>query len=69
MNAASIEEFETAKRLAEASSIFSRESGRFPLTGRGDVNTYALFAEYSPASAGQVWDHCAHWYRHGRNYC
>jgi hypothetical protein len=43
------EEFETAKRAAEASSIFARidgeEAGRFPLTGRGDVNTYALFAE------------------------
>lgn len=39
------EEFETAKRIAEASSVFARESGRFPLTGRGDVNTYALFAE------------------------
>ena len=43
------EEFETAKRVAEASSVFVRvpadEGGRFPLTGRGDVNTYALFAE------------------------
>ena len=43
------EEFETAKRLAESSSCFARvsgeEGGRFPLTGRGDVNTYALFAE------------------------
>lgn len=43
------EEFEVAKRTAEASSIFARvpadEGGRFPLTGRGDVNTYALFAE------------------------
>ena len=43
------EEFETAKRIAEASSVFARVSGddggRFPLTGRGDVNTYALFAE------------------------
>ena len=42
-------EFETAKRIAEASSVFARLSeedhGRFPLTGRGDVNTYALFAE------------------------
>src|SRR5262249_42417982 len=37
--------YESAKRLAEASSVFARESGRFPLTGRGDVNTYALFAE------------------------
>lgn len=40
------EEFEAAKRLAEATSVFARESGRFPLTGRGDVNTYALFAEH-----------------------
>jgi hypothetical protein len=38
-------EFELAKRLAEASSLFVGETGRFPLTGRGDVNTYALFAE------------------------
>jgi len=38
-------EFEVAKRTAEASSIFAREGGRFPFTGRGDVNTYALFAE------------------------
>lgn len=43
------EEFESAKRTAEASSVFARvpeeDCGRFPLTGRGDVNTYALFAE------------------------
>jgi len=39
------EEFEQAKRTADASSIFAREGGRFPLTGRGDVNTYSLFAE------------------------
>ena len=42
-------EFESARRLAEASSEFSRlgdiEQGRFCLSGRGDVNTYALFAE------------------------
>jgi hypothetical protein len=40
-------EFEAAKRTAEASSAFAHvgEDGRFPLTGRGDVNTYALFAE------------------------
>lgn len=41
------EEFEQSKRTAEASSIFARESGRFPLTGRGDINTYALFAEHA----------------------
>jgi hypothetical protein len=38
-----------AKREAEATSEFVRvpadEGGRFVLTGRGDVNTYALFAE------------------------
>jgi hypothetical protein len=43
------QEFEIAKRTAEAASIFARvpaeEIGRFPLTGCGDVNTYALFAE------------------------
>lgn len=42
-------EFERAKRTAEASSVFVRvagdQGGRFPLTGQGDVNTYALFAE------------------------
>jgi hypothetical protein len=39
------EAFEMAKHFAEASSVFVRESARFPLTGRGDVNTYALFGE------------------------
>jgi hypothetical protein len=38
--------FQFAKRTAEASSEFVRGSGRYPLTGRGDVNTYALFAEH-----------------------
>jgi len=41
--------FIAAKREAEAASEFARtpgeNGGRFPLTGRGDVNTYALFAE------------------------
>ncbi len=48
-------EFETTKRIAEASSVFARLSvenhGRFPLCGRGDVNTYALFAELFAALA------------------
>ena len=39
------EEFETEKRRAEATSQFIRTGGRFPLTGIGDVNTYAVFAE------------------------
>ena len=39
-------EFEFAKRASEAASVFVRKTGRFPLTGTGDVNTYALFAEH-----------------------
>lgn len=55
-------EFEMAKRVAEASSIFFSSpkdedptkiglakvsmARRYPWTGRGDVNTYALFAEH-----------------------
>ena len=49
--------FEIAKRIAEASSVFARvagdDGGRFPLAGRGDVNTYALFAELFSVLAGQ----------------
>ena len=38
-------EFLSARRSAEASSLYAHDSGRYPLTGVGDVNTYALFAE------------------------
>ncbi len=42
-------EFTAAKRLAEANSVYAHvngaDGGRFPFTGQGDVNTYALFAE------------------------
>ena len=34
-----------ALRRAEGESHFLRNSGRFPMTGRGDINTYAVFAE------------------------
>ncbi len=37
--------FAKAHREADVAKHFSRESGRFTLTGTGDVNTYALFAE------------------------
>jgi type I restriction-modification system DNA methylase subunit len=37
--------FINAKRGAEAASLFAHDSARFPLTGVGDVNLYALFAE------------------------
>ncbi|PZH17196.1 restriction endonuclease [Streptomyces sp. NTH33] len=38
-------EFTAAKRQAEGESQFLRLSLRYPLTGRGDINTYAVFAE------------------------
>lgn len=39
------EEFISARHGAEAASVYAHDSGRYPLTGVGDVNTYALFAE------------------------
>lgn len=39
------EEFLAARRQAEGVSHLLRNSGRYPLTGRGDINTYAVFAE------------------------
>jgi hypothetical protein len=38
-------EFRAALRAAEAESAFLHTCGRFPLCGRGDVNTYAVFVE------------------------
>ncbi len=35
------------KRSAEAESHFLRNSARYPLCGRGDVNTYSVFSELS----------------------
>lgn len=50
------ESFISAKHEAEAISEFVRingaDGGRFPLAGRGDVNTYALFAELFSALIG-----------------
>lgn len=49
--------YENALRQAEGESHFIRSSGRFPLCGRGDVNTYAVFAEVmrdAVASAGRL---------------
>ncbi|HOH59461.1 MAG TPA: N-6 DNA methylase [Candidatus Cloacimonadota bacterium] len=37
--------FLAEKRIAEGSSLLIREGGRYPLCGRGDVNTYTVFAE------------------------
>lgn len=42
-------DFISARRAAEAASLFAhvdgQDGGRYPLTGVGDINTYALFAE------------------------
>lgn len=38
-------EYVNALRSAAGASQSLRHSGRFPLTGRGDINTYAVFAE------------------------
>ncbi|MDC3001977.1 N-6 DNA methylase [Actinomycetota bacterium] len=39
------QEWTAAKREAEGRSHFLRQSGRYPLCGKGDVNTYSVFAE------------------------
>jgi hypothetical protein len=39
-------DFMRAKQGAVGSSAFARLSGRFPLTGRGGVNFYAIFTEH-----------------------
>lgn len=38
-------QFLADRRQAEGESHFLRNSGRYPLSGRGDINTYAVFAE------------------------
>lgn len=39
-------EYLVAKRQSEGESHLLRNSGRYPLCGRGDINTYAVFAEH-----------------------
>ena len=39
-------EWTSATRIAQGQGHFVRQSGRYPLCGKGDVNTYALFAEH-----------------------
>ncbi len=47
INPALAAEFATALRQSEGESKFIRDSKRYPLTGRGDVNTYQVFAEFA----------------------
>lgn len=41
------EEWSRESRVAQGTSHFVRQSGRYPLCGKGDINTYALFAEHN----------------------
>jgi hypothetical protein len=45
-------EWSAASRISEGQSHFVRQSSRYPLCGRGDVNTYALFAEHNRSIVG-----------------
>ncbi len=44
-NPALMAEFQAAARQAEGESHLLRDSGLYPLCGRGDINLYAVFAE------------------------
>jgi hypothetical protein len=46
------QEYLKALRSSELESKFIRFSGRFPLTAKGDINTYAIFAEHAKNSVG-----------------
>ncbi|MEZ4321151.1 MAG: N-6 DNA methylase [Myxococcota bacterium] len=46
------EEWSRESRVAQGTSHFVRQSGRYPLCGKGDVNTYALFAEHNWRALG-----------------
>jgi hypothetical protein len=45
-------QFLEAVRKAEGEALFVRSSGRFPLCGKGDINTYSIFAELTRSSIG-----------------
>lgn len=42
-------EWSLASRKSDGESHIIRQSGRYPLCGKGDVNTYAIFAEHDRA--------------------
>jgi hypothetical protein len=52
-NVALHQEFLDALRRASGESHILRNSRRYPLTGRGDINTYAIFAEVARAILGR----------------
>ncbi len=52
-NPALQDEFLASLRKAEGESHFLRNSGRFPLCGRGDINLYTVFAELMRSQLNQ----------------
>lgn len=48
------EEFIAERRRSDGVSAYLRLSGRYPLNGRGDVNTYAVFAELFRSMTGPI---------------
>jgi hypothetical protein len=48
------EDWSRESRVAQGTSHFVRASGRYPLCGKGDVNTYALFAEHNRQVLGPL---------------
>lgn len=52
-NSELLQEFRTTMRISECSSKFLLRSGRFPQTGRGDVNTFQVFAELFSSSLAE----------------
>lgn len=48
------DEYVSAQRASQAASMVMRHGGRYPLTGRGDINTYAVFAELSRRLIGTL---------------
>ncbi|WP_416841817.1 Eco57I restriction-modification methylase domain-containing protein [Haloferax sp. DFSO52] len=48
------EEYQLASEGAEDAMSFMRNSGRYELTGRGHVNTYALFTEWALKNTNEV---------------
>ncbi|MCL7414143.1 MAG: N-6 DNA methylase, partial [ANME-2 cluster archaeon] len=47
LNPSLIMSFNYAKRMSESETSFLRNSRRFPLTGKGDINTYSVFTEHA----------------------
>ncbi len=41
------DEWNRESRVAQGTTHFVRQAGRYPLCGKGDINTYALFAEHN----------------------